>query len=279
MAIANLPHLCENELQLSGDPEERFRQMYDAIERFRASPEAVMIEAEPYKWPYDGNLDLNHTALICIDLQTDFNGKGGYVDMMGYDLNLTHRALGPTRRMQDAARQAGMMVIHTREGHDPLWANMPLNKYWRSKQIGAPLGEQGSHGRVLIVGEAGQRIMDEVKPLPGEIVIDKPSKGAFGTTDIDLILRSKGITHLIICGTTTDVCVAGIMRESNDLGYECVVVEDATGATKRENHVAALEMVKMQGGVFGAVTSSDHVIDGIRRAKEKRDRVSGQRQS
>ncbi|MGI5836555.1 MAG: cysteine hydrolase family protein [Chloroflexota bacterium] len=250
--------------------------MYEEVEKRRAAPDSVMIKAEPYDWPYDGDLDLARTALLCIDLQTDFNGPGGYVDLMGYDLNLTRRSLGPTRKMQDAARQAGMMVVHTREGHDPNWGNMPLNKYWRSKRIGAPLGEAGQHGRVLIVGEPGQDILPEVAPMPGEIVIDKPSKGAFTTTDIDLILRSKGITHLIICGTTTDVCVAGIMREANDLGYECVVIEDATGATKWENHVAALEMVKMQGGVFGCVSTSDNVVDGIRRAKEKRDRLMSQ---
>jgi nicotinamidase-related amidase len=165
-----------------------------------------------------------------------------------------------------------MMVIHTREGHDANWGNMPLNKYWRSRQIGATLGEQGAHGRVLIAGEPGQDLLPEVAPLPGEIVIDKPSKGIFNTTDFDLILRTHGITHLIICGTTTDVCVFCVMREANDLGYECVVVEDATGATSAANHAAALEMVKMQGGVFGAVTTSGDVLDGIRRAAEKRDR-------
>ncbi len=252
-----------------GNPADRFDRMYEAIERRRADPRSVMIDAEPYDWPYDGDLDLTRTALVCVDLQTDFNGQGGYVDLMGYDVNLTRRALGPTRRMQDAARQAGMMVVHTREGHDANWGNLPLNKYWRSKRIGAPIGEPGPHGRVLIVGEPGQDILPEVAPLPGEVVIDKPSKGIFGTTDFDLILRTHGITHLIICGTTTDVCVSGLMREANDLGYECTVVEDATGATQWENHNGALEMVKMQGGVFGTVTTSYAVIDGIRRAKEK----------
>jgi nicotinamidase-related amidase len=258
---------------LLGNPESRFAQMYEEIERRRADPESVMIQAEPYMWPYDGDLNLSATALICVDLQIDFNGEGGYVDMMGYDVNLTRRALAPTRRMQDAAREVGMMVIHTREGHDANWGNMPLNKYWRSKRIGAALGEPGAHGRVLIVGEPGQDLLPEVAPLPGEMVIDKPSKGIFITTDFDLVLRTHGITHLIICGTTTDVCVAGVMREANDLGYECTVVEDATGATSEANHAAALEIVKMQGGVFGTVTSSADVIDGIRRAKEKMDRA------
>lgn len=259
---------------LSGNPAERFARMYEEIERRRADPNSVMIQADPYLWPYDGDLNLSATALVCVDLQIDFNGEGGYVDLMGYDVNLTRRALAPTRSMQDAARAAGMMVIHTREGHDANWGNMPLNKYWRSKRIGAALGEPGMHGRVLIVGEPGQDLLPEVGPLPGEMVIDKPSKGIFLTTDFDLVLRTHGITHLIICGTTTDVCVAGIMREANDLGYECVVVEDATGATSVANHNAALEIAKMQGGVFGAVTRSVDVIDGIHRAKEKTDRES-----
>lgn len=258
---------------LLGNPAERLVRMYEEIEQRRADPDSVMIQAEPYLWPYDGDLSLSATALVCVDLQIDFNGEGGYVDMMGYDVNLTHRAVAPTRRIQDAAREAGMMVIHTREGHDANWGNMPLNKYWRSKRIGAALGEQGRHGRVLIVGEPGQDLLPEVAPLRGEMVIDKPSKGIFLTTDFDLILRTHGITHLIICGTTTDVCVAGIMREANDLGYECVVVEDATGATSADNHAAALQIATMQGGVFGAVTSSDAVIDGIRRSRAKMDRA------
>ncbi len=276
MTIANAPLPFTERFPPLGSAEQRFFAMYQEVERRRADPNSVMIKAEPYDWPYDGDLDLGRTALVCIDLQIDFNGPGGYVDMMGYDLNCTRRALGPTRKMQDAARGVGMLVVHTREAHDPEWGNMPLNKYWRSKRIGAPLGEPGPHGRVLIEGEPGDQICPEVAPLPGEVVIDKPSKGAFTTTDIDLVLRSKGITHLILCGTTTDVCVSTINREANDLGYECLTVSDATGATVWENHVAALDMVKKQGGVFGAVADSDAVVDGIRRAKEKRDRLISQ---
>lgn len=268
-----LDNTIKKKIPLLGNPVDRFARMYEEIERRRADPDSVMIQAEPYRWPFDGDFNLSTTALICVDLQIDFNGGGDYVDMMGYDVNLTRRSLAPTRRMQDAARDAGMMVIHTREGHDPNWENMPLNKYWRSKQIGAALGEPGAHGRVLIVGEPGQDLLMGVGALPGEMVIDKPSKGIFTTTDFDLVLRTHGITHLILCGTTTDVCVSTIMREANDLGYECTMVSDATGATSEANHIAALEMVKMQGGVFGTVSHSDDVIDGIQRARQKLKRL------
>jgi biuret amidohydrolase len=224
----------------------------------------LQIPAEPYPWPFDGELVPSRTALICIDWQTDFCGPGGYVDAMGYDLNLTRAGVGPTRRVLDLVREIpGMHVVHTREGHKPDLSDCPPNKLWRSRQMGAGIGDQGPCGRILVRGEVGWDIVPELYPIAGEPIIDKPSKGAFSTTDIDLVLRNRGITNLIFTGITTDVCVHTIMREANDLGYECLLLKDCTGATDYGNYLAAVKMVTMQGGVFGAVADSDAVIAAL----------------
>ena len=218
------------------------------------------VVAEPYTWPYDGTIDPARTALVCIDWQTDFCGKGGYVDTMGYDLNLTRAGLEPTQRVLAAMRARDFHVIHTREGHRPDLSDCPPNKRWRSQQIGAGIGDAGPCGRVLVRGEPGWDIVEEVYPIDGEVIIDKPGKGSFYATDLDLILRTKGITHLIFTGITTDVCVHTTMRDANDRGYECLLLADCTGATDYNNYLAALNMVKMQGGVFGAVAPSSALL-------------------
>ena len=224
----------------------------------------IQIAAEPYRWPFDGEFVPAHTALLCIDWQTDFCGPGGYVDTMGYDLNLTRAGVEPTRNVLDVVRRIpGMHVVHTREGHKPDLSDCPPNKLWRSKQMGAGIGDAGPCGRILIRGESGWDIIPELYPIAGEPIIDKPSKGAFSTTDIDLVLRNRGITHLIFTGITTDVCVHTIMREANDLGYECLLLEDCTGATDYGNYLAAVKMVTMQGGVFGAVADSQALIAAL----------------
>ncbi len=222
------------------------------------------VAADPYPWPYDGAMVPARTALLVIDMQHDFCGKGGYVDTMGYDISLTARAIAPIREVLARVRAIpGFPVIFTREGHRPDLSDCPPNKLWRSRRIGAGIGDPGPCGRILVRGEPGWDIVAELRPLPHELIVDKPGKGSFYATDLDILLRTRGITHLVLTGITTDVCVHTTMREANDRGYECLLLTDCTGATDEGNHLAAIKSVTMSGGIFGAVAPSRAFLEAL----------------
>ena len=212
--------------------------------------------------PYDLSFDPASTALVIIDMQRDFLEPGGFGSMLGNDVSLLRSSIAPCKAVLDAARKAKMLVIHTREGHAPDMTDCPPSKKARGG-LKVGIGDEGPMGRVLIRGEKGHDIIPELYPAPNEPVIDKPGKGAFFATDLELMLRNRGIRTLIVCGVTTEVCVNTTVREANDRGFECLVVSDAVGSYFPDFNRVALDMIKAQGGIFGWVAPSAAVLDAI----------------
>ncbi len=213
--------------------------------------------------PYDFTCDIKNTALVIIDMQRDFCAPGGFGERLGNDITPTRRIIPAIAALLNLFRKHGGMIIHTREGHLPDLSDCPPSKLARSKAKGAGIGDVGPMGRILVRGEFGHDIVEELYPIEDEWIIDKPGKGAFYRTDLEAILQRNGITSLIVTGVTTHVCVHTTVREANDRGYECLVVEDATAAYDIADHEAAIQMIHQQGGIFGWTTNCDKIIQAI----------------
>jgi len=216
------------------------------------------ISARPYPFPFHRE----STALLMIDFQRDFLEPGGFGESLGNDVSLLRRTLEPAARVLAAARRAGLAVLHTREGHRPDLADLAPAKARRGNPS-LRIGDPGPLGRLLVRGQPGHDIVPEVAPAGGEPVVDKPGKGAFHATDLEPLLRNRGIASLLVCGVTTEVCVHTTVREANDRGYDCLVVEDAVGSYFPEFQRVGLEMIRAQGAIFGWTARSVDVVGAL----------------
>jgi biuret amidohydrolase len=216
------------------------------------------VTAEPYEFEFEPR----STALVVIDMQRDFVDPGGFGEALGNDVSLLRQALAPTRRVLDAVRAAGMLVIHTREGHRPDLSDCPPAKLARGR-LENGIGDPGPMGRILVRGEYGHDIVDDLRPAPGEPVVDKPGKGAFYATDLESMLRNRGITHLIVTGVTAEVCVQTTVREANDRGFDCLVLSDCIASYFPEFYEMTLKMIRAQGGIFGWVAPSEAFLAAL----------------
>jgi nicotinamidase-related amidase len=207
-------------------------------------------------------VDFSRTALIIIDMQRDFLEPGGFGAALGNDVSRLQAAVGPCGEVLAAARKAGLLVIHTREGHRPDLTDAPPLKVERGDPA-MRIGAMGPMGRILVRGQPGHDIVPELYPAAGEPVIDKPGKGAFYQTDLELMLKNRGIETLLVCGVTTEVCVNTTVREANDRGFRCIVLSDCCASYFPEFHDMGLKMIKAQGGIFGSVSASTPVIAAL----------------
>ena len=212
--------------------------------------------------PHAVTIDLAQTALLVIDMQRDFLYPAGFGAFLGNDVTLLQRTIAPIQAVLAAARAQGMMIIHTREGHKPDLSDCPPAKRDRWA-AGTRIGDEGPMGRILIQGEKGHGIIDEVAPLPGEIVLDKPGKSSFYATDLEEMLRKQGILNLLVTGVTTDVCCHATVIGANDRGFNAIVLADCVASYSPERHAAALATISAQGGIFGWVTTSDQLLKAL----------------
>lgn len=208
-------------------------------------------------WPLGIPAQLSSMALVIIDMQVDFCAPGGWVDQLGEDVSNTRAVIEPIQQALEAARVAGITVVHTREGHKPDLSDLPANKQWRTRAHGLGIGDMGATGRILVRGEPGWQIIPELAPLPGEMVIDKPGKSSFHATDLEAQLRKRDITRLIVTGVTSDCCVQSTIRDGFERGFECVLLEDCTAAVELPNHQATMDILKAFGGRWGGVSNLD----------------------
>jgi nicotinamidase-related amidase len=219
------------------------------------SSEPAAIPAAPYPFA----LHPATTALVIIDMQRDFLLPGGFGALLGNDVSMLTKVIDPLAAVLAAARAAGMLVIHTREGHRPDLSDCPPSKLARG-HLDTPIGSEGPNGRILVRGEEGHGIIEELAPIEGEVILDKPGKGAFYATDLELLLRNAQITSLVVTGVTTEVCVHTTVREGNDRGFECLVLSDCVGSYFPEFQEVGLKMIAAQGGIFGWVASSQDLL-------------------
>lgn len=223
----------------------------------------------PSFWPSARPFDARRTALVIIDMQVDFCAPGGWVDQLGEDVSNTRAVIGPIAEALADARAAGMVVIHTREGHKPDLSDLPANKQWRTRAHGLGIGDRGASGRILVQGEPGWQIIPELAPRPGEIIIDKPGKSSFYRTDLEDQLRALDITSLVVTGVTSDCCVQSTIRDGFERGFECVLLADCTAAVETQNHLATLDILSAFGGRWGKISDRfafRQVIAGAGRA-------------
>ncbi|KEF57262.1 uncharacterized protein A1O9_05179 [Exophiala aquamarina CBS 119918] len=228
-------------------------------------PNQNTIQAHPYRWPYTSNIGPETTALIIVDMQMDFCSPGGYLDAQGLSIETTRALIPNIQSMLQAFRAHKFPVYHTREGHRADLSTLSSREQKRSRNnlSGIGIGDQGPLGRLLVRGEKGHEIIPELTPLTGEPIIDKPGRSAFQHTDLKLLLDNRGVKNLVLCGVTTDVCVTGTMRDANDMGFDCLLVSDASAAGQPHLHDAAVESICEEGGIFGAVALTEYVLRGV----------------
>jgi len=237
----------------------------------------TFVNSLPYAWPFDGNLRMDNTALIIIDMQADFVGEGGYAARMYPEAyTLLREPIGPIKALLDFCRPAGITIIHTREGHKSNMTDCPRNKRWRTEGVMSGIGNP-SHGNSLVIGSEKHDIIPELYPMPGEDIIDKPGKGSFYATNLEALLKNSMIDNLIVTGVTTDVCVHTTLRDANDMGFECLLVEDGCAAVSPTNQAAAIDMVHRSGGIFGATAKSHDLLKALKEVHEREQKAKNKK--